>query len=185
MKKVTSLIITALVITATSCRTDSPQLIALAESLKAKQQSCLDLLADECKPENAHCFVDSCLLQVRQCHRIDRNIFDTLVENRGSGHEKPFSDIKQHIDQADCETQRFRVWFNFFGTLKMNVEDKAQTITESFYSIALLKAIELDAPVSFTFYKGINLDDGSDIVPFKVEFENGTIEYYDVSDTEP
>jgi len=151
----------------------------VVDKIHKKQQECLEGLPPACVVNMAYCDNPTCWDAIVHCHEITESDFNAMVPDRGTGEEKMAADVHTVVDAADCRTEVFKLKFNLFGDIKMSKEP-ASTAVPVHYSIVLIRGILAKGPSSFTFYKGYK--SGIDDIPFKVDYLDGTVHYYDVSD---
>lgn len=171
-------------------------------SLIISQENCAASTTDSCAsaqygtPTNCtdtgvYCGNSDCTKKIICCHRISEEIFDTLTENKTKGHAI-FNQNKVHniVIGANCKTQYIR-FSSYNTTYYMNRVNNINPTGDdwiSYYSVALMQGLVDKGINSVVLYRGLIIKTPGvtyRIVPFQVNFTNGKVEFYDVSDSQP
>lgn len=176
------------------------------------QQDCIGISTGDCAD---FCEKPKCIEKILTCHEIKEGEFDLMTDRKKSGHAIfPRWQIHRMLKDANCSGQRIRFRIDENDTYILTRVDTSSVPTttrpaginrETHYSIALLQGIFnkrhkgglfklFNKKIkSVTLYRGVVLspeknDDPSKeyyLIPFIVTFGDGSIGYFDVSETQP
>lgn len=164
---------------------------ALADSLENYLENCS--ANQGCGLNHDYCNLPQCEQIIIDCHEIDVTIFNALTNNMSDGHatfEK--SQIEEVLNGAVCGSDWIRCYIrkrwllpDYFRIGRLPHHNPEDLDYETFYSVRLLKGIYDKQITSIVLYRGTMTSSGDLIVPFLVNYEDGTIGYFDVSNDLP
>jgi len=158
------------------------------------QQGCPNIAPGDCSD---FCDRPECIAKILKCHEIQKEDFDLMTEKMMSGHARfRKGKVRKVVKRASCQTQHIRFLINADKTYIMARVNSRPALrrgpdNEAFYSVALLQGIFKKKIKSITLYRGISIprphttDQVIKIVPFMVTFSDGSVGYFDVSETQP
>lgn len=163
--------------------------IALANLLAQRQQNCAQ--SQGCGLEQ-FCTTDGCDTVITMCHKIDINTFNILTNNMSDGHATfPKSQIDAVLNGANCGEHWIRCyihegWLTTYFRISAQPDYVNDGLDyETYYSVKLLQAINAKQINSMVLYRGTQITPLTYITPFIVNYEDGTTEYFDVSNDLP
>lgn len=169
--------------------------IRVAQELIRRQGACTDSVG--CLLENNDfCNHPHCPVAILFCHTINFQTFCTLTDNMTSGYATfTNAEIAAVLDGAECGNHWVKCYIKkrwpMADVFTIETVDSPAIGTlyfETIYSIPLLKTIYDAGVISIDLYQGVQTSENGtkyNVIPIKVNYANGTIGYYDVSNDLP
>lgn len=174
---------------------------------------CAHVTTRNCGLGTDFCNDTVCIGKILCCHAIDTATFNIMTLSGKSGYA-PFhrKKIRRMLKNASCDRQRIRFRIDENDTYILTRVDTSSLQStrsaginrETYYSIALLQGIynkrtrsglfKLNKRIkSISVYRGVNVPKQNDddpnklynLIPFIVTFGDGSVGYFDVSETQP
>lgn len=169
--------------------------IRVAKELIERQGACTKSAGCRLQ-ENDFCNHAHCDSVILYCHTISFDTFCILTSNMTSGYATfTNAEIAAVLDGAECGRHWVKCYIkkrwptaDVFTIETVDSPDIGTLYFETIYSIPLLKTIYELGVISIELYQGIQISSSGkeyNVIPFKVNYANGTIGYYDVSNDLP
>lgn len=150
----------------------------------------LDMLAGNCPPCNARNLCDpSCLQALLTCHSITEEEFQLrTMDPTGANPFASVGDMCDAIRGADCQGQMVRLTRSGQlgnSTLVMDFIPIQKELVSVSYPVSLFLAICEMQPIEVSFHLGLRADQVEKDILIRVVGSEGTLKYYDLSDSSP